>query len=133
MSDKINDRGHLQCQGYTEMVVKTNAIENSLDNFDNKLDKIDEKVDLITTHLAVYNEQLKLHIAGVEEARKENKLLREFIDKHILQNNKRLMPIEEHILKEKYSKQFTRTLIKVITAVGSVIAFIIGLISQLKH
>lgn len=40
-----------------------------LDRIEAKVDKLDERQDKMDTHMAVYNEQLKIHIAGVIDAR----------------------------------------------------------------
>lgn len=49
-------------------------------SIDKKLDDIKDDVNEIKTHLAVYNEQLKVHIKGVQ----------------IL--DKRLIPVEKHVI-----------------------------------
>ncbi len=46
-------------------------IENKIDKVDVKIDKVDERQDSTDKHLAVYNEQLKVHISGVKDMRAE--------------------------------------------------------------
>lgn len=68
-----------------------------------KIDKIIEDLGEVKTHLAVYNEQLKVHIKGVQTL------------------DKRLKPVETHVL-------FVNTALKLL---GSVAA-IMGIIELLK-
>lgn len=44
-----------------------------LDRIESKLDALDKRQDKMDVHMAVYNEQLKIHVAGVIEARAEIK------------------------------------------------------------
>ncbi len=48
-------------------------LEKKLDKIDEKTDKLDARLDRIDIHMAVYNEQLKIHIEGVKQVREENK------------------------------------------------------------
>ena len=41
-------------------------MKNSLHNIEAKVNKLDDKLDSIDVHLAVYNEQLKVHIKRTE-------------------------------------------------------------------
>lgn len=52
-----------------------------LERIESKVDKVDSRLDKHDIHLAVYNEQLKIHITGVQDARKENEKSNERITK----------------------------------------------------
>ena len=41
-------------------------MKDEFNRLHNKVDKIDDKLDNIDTHLAIYNEQLKIHIKRTE-------------------------------------------------------------------
>lgn len=48
-------------------------IVDKLDKVDSRLEKIDDRLDKNDIHMAVYNEQLKIHIMGVHDNRTEIK------------------------------------------------------------
>lgn len=48
-------------------------MEKQLNRLEDKLDSLDKRLDNVDIKLAVYNEQLIIHIAGVQEAREEIK------------------------------------------------------------
>jgi len=56
----------------------------------NKLDIMDERIDSINKNLAVYNEQLKVHIEGTIQNRKQIAAL----DQKILD---KITPVEDHV------------------------------------
>jgi uncharacterized protein (UPF0335 family) len=56
-------------------------MKDELLNITRKVDKIDEKLNSIDTHLAVYNEQLKIHIKRTELLESDV----EPIKKHVIQ------------------------------------------------
>lgn len=56
----------------------------------NKLDIMDERIDSIDKNLAVYNEQLKVHIEGTIQNRKQIAAL----DQKILD---KITPVEDHV------------------------------------
>lgn len=60
--------------------------------FDSKFDRLNDSQDEVSKHMAVYNNELKRHIEGVEMAREENKLLRQYLEQ-------KLNPIERHVSK----------------------------------
>lgn len=97
----------------------------------NKLDKLDEKFDIkmevmdqrignLDKHLAVYNVELQKHIEGVELAREENKLLKEYIEIKV-------KPIETYLDSKKTIKKFLFNLL----TVGSVIVGIIAALYEI--
>ena len=73
---------------------KLDKIEEKLEN---KLDKLDGRVDGVDKELAIYNEQLKVHIEGVMQAREENALLKNYIDIETEKIRADLKPVVDHI------------------------------------
>jgi len=80
-----------------------NRIYEKIDKIDDKLerkfDKVERRLDNVEQELVIYNEQLKHHIEGVKQARKQNDMLKEYID---IENKKVLnefKPIKQHIEK----------------------------------
>jgi hypothetical protein len=53
--------------------------DKRLERIEVKLDEFGEQLNVIDKHLAVYNEQLKVHIKGTEDNRKDIKS----IQKHV--------------------------------------------------
>lgn len=70
--------------------------KEQLDKIENKVERIDEKVDSMDKHLAVYNEQLKVHIKSSEA------------------NGQRLVYVEKHVQK-------TELVFKILGAVATTI------------
>ena len=54
---------------------RDDRLESKIDKIDAKTDRLDERLDRIDVHMAVYNEQLKIHIEGVKQVREENAAL----------------------------------------------------------
>jgi hypothetical protein len=62
-----------------------------------KLDTFNDRLADTEKHLAVYNEQLKIHIAGVKEAQRRNNLLEQTLQLEVVKFNKKLEPITSHV------------------------------------
>lgn len=77
------------------------------DKFEKKFDKLDSRVDDIDKKLAVYNQQLEIHIQGVITAREENKILREYIDSETTKIVDDIKPIGDHVQKLQTYASFT--------------------------
>lgn len=78
-----------------------NRIYDKLDRidekFERKFEKLDKCLDDVDKRLAIYNEQLKVHVAGVETAREENRMLREYIDVCVARIEEDIEPISRHV------------------------------------
>lgn len=90
-----------------------------------KLDKLDERMDNIDKSLAVYNALLETHIEGVKQARKENELTREALLLKEKEIKEEIKPIRKHV-------DLVSIGLKVIIALGTFIAFILGVLDLLK-
>ena len=75
-------------------------MKRELDKLYNKVEKIDEKLDTVNTHLAVYNEQLIIHIKRTDLLEKE------------------LKPVVEHVSKVKLILNILMTVLSSSAAVG---------------
>lgn len=97
-----------------------NNLQNRLDNKFERLEKktdermhsLENKISKVDKHLDVYNTQLEKHIEGVELAREELKILKDYVDieKEKLETsiNSRLEPVEKHYRKEKTKNEITK-------------------------
>lgn len=86
-------------------------IEKKLDNVEEKFMKDLGWKSSIDTHLAVYNEQLKVHIEGVQEIKAQNKLLETYINNETKSIKKELEPIKAHIIVINTILKYTKILI----------------------
>lgn len=97
-------------------------IDRLSDKLDRRLEKTDNRIDNIDKSLAVYNEQLKVHIEGVEQARLENKQLREYIDMENTKLAHKIQPIAAHVMLMKNG-------FKVVMFIAGAIAGVAGLVA----
>jgi len=51
-------------------------MSSQLNRIEEKIDRLDLRLDQMDVQLAVYNGELKIHIAGVQDAREESKRIR---------------------------------------------------------
>lgn len=65
-------------------------MDDKFQRLDDKLDKVNERLSDIDKNVAVYNEQLKLHIEGTVQNREQLSLLR-------LKFDSDLAPVKKHI------------------------------------
>ena len=71
--------------------------KNDIKDLSRKLDAFNDRMAETEKHLAVYNEQLKIHIKGVQEATRKNDLLEQTLQLEIAKFNKALEPIKSHV------------------------------------
>jgi len=111
---------------------QNNRIYEKLDKldekFDRKFDKLDTRQDITEKQLIVYNEQLKTHIAGVQEARKENAMLREYIDIENEKLRNDISPIALHVGSIQSNILFWKKLGNIVLKTIGVISVVSGLI-----
>ena len=93
---------------------KLDKIEEKMDR---RLEKIEHRLDSTEKHLAVYNEQLTIHIQGVEETKKQNELLKQYMDKE-------LAPIRDHVVTVKKFASF-------VTQAGGLLLFVLAVAKYL--
>lgn len=95
-------------------------IHSKLDRLDVKIDGLNDRLGDVNVRLAEYNSELTRHIEGVQLAREENKLLKEFVHKEI-------EPIKDHV------KMVNWTL-RVLVAIGATLVFLneLGLLDTIK-
>lgn len=74
----------------------------SMDRVEEKVDKLDDRLDDIDQHLAVYNEQLKVHIKRTDQIERE------------------LRPVVKHV---EQVKGITKFLAALATITGLIIAY----------
>jgi hypothetical protein len=87
------------------------VIEKKIDKLEDKFVKDLDWKSSIDTHLAVYNEQLKIHIEGVHEIKRQNELLEGYITKETQIIRKELEPIKAHIIVINTMIKYTKILI----------------------
>jgi hypothetical protein len=92
-----------------------------LDRIEAKLDTLDKRQDKMDVHLAVYNEQLKIHIIGVQDNRAEIKR----VDSDVAKVDKRL---STHIGKVEGALK----LIGLIATIAGIAAGIVKVLEFLK-
>lgn len=80
---------------------------------DAKLDKICDRLADIDKSVAVYNEQLKLHIEGTVQNRDQLKLFREKVEAD-------LTPVKKHVV-------FVEVVFKVLGALSLIVGILAGL------
>lgn len=111
---------------------QNNRIYEKLDKldekFDRKFDKLDTRQDNTEKQLLVYNEQLKTHIAGVQEARKENAMLREYIDLENDKLRKNIAPMASAFNFWKKAGKYTLAMV----GVASLVAGLVYSLIQIK-
>ena len=116
---------------------QNNRIYEKLDKldekFDRKFDKLDTRQDNTEKQLIVYNEQLKTHIAGVQEARKENAMLREYIDLENEKLRKDIAPIAQHVINIQSNVTFWKKLSNYILKAIGIISVISGLVYSIMQ
>lgn len=123
MSDNDKKNDNVKCNLYSELeCTHERSIDIYSDRVLDKIDVLDSRLDKVETHLAIYNEQLKVHIKGVQEMHKENKLLKENIDNNYAlaqsELNKRFQPVNSHIKK-------VDTYIRAIILLISIMSFVL--------
>lgn len=115
-------------------------MENWLEKFftkiealNDKMDKIDNRVDSIDKQLAIYNEQLIHHIEGVNQAKQQNSLLREYVDNEKGKIERRIEPLEEAKEQSEIRRAFLMKIgdisLKVIGAVATIGGLIYSILS----
>lgn len=72
-------------------------IHEKLDKMDSKIDVLADKLADVNVRLIEYNAELTRHIEGVQLAREENKILREFVHKENADIREDIKPIQEHV------------------------------------
>lgn len=75
---------------YTEILLLNDKIDQVEAKIDTRFDKVESQLDK-------YNLLLAEHIAGVQLAREENKLLKEYIEKETETITAKIEPIDEHV------------------------------------
>lgn len=111
---------------HEEILRLYDKMDRGAEKLDRRLEKMDARVDNIDKSLAVYNEQLKVHIQGVEQARIENKQLREYIDVEVTKITRSISPITKHLVR---LQNITWFLVKI----GGLVAAILGVAYTLKQ
>lgn len=86
-----------------------------LDRIESKLDTLDKRLDKMDVHMAVYNEQLKIHIAGVNDARTD-----------IRRIDRDIEPIKSHVARMEGALKLVG-IIAMVVSIGAGIAKILSL------
>ena len=71
--------------------------KQDLKDIKSKVDSMDGRLHKQEKHLAVYNEQLTIHIQGTAEANRKNDLTEQKLELEIAKVNKTLNPIQTHV------------------------------------
>lgn len=69
------------------------------EKFERKFDKLEVRADNMEKELIVYNEHLKTHIEGVNQARRQNDMLREYLDVKVKELEDDMRPVVKHVEK----------------------------------
>lgn len=69
-------------------------MDEKFQRLENKVDKISENVSSMDKNLAIYNEQLKIHIEGTEQNRESIKFLQTKIEAEFKPVNKHINMVE---------------------------------------
>lgn len=88
-----------------------------LDRMEAKLDALDKRQDKMDVHMAVYNEQLKIHVAGVIEARGE-----------IKKNQERLAKAENKISSAEGALKF----IGLLATIGGLVLAVVEIVKHVR-
>jgi hypothetical protein len=65
--------------------------------FENKMERLDNRLNNMEREFIIYNEELKHHIEGVRQLKRENDLLQVYIDKRVQELEVELSPVAEHV------------------------------------
>jgi hypothetical protein len=128
---ELHEKQDRQTDKLSEFEISIIKQELASETYIKQSDRMAEELRKMNDNLAVYNAELKVHIAGVLELKEQNRLMKEEIKQRDVMINERLdiaeKPIKWATTTATYLK-WSAGIITALTTIGAVVAKLLGLV-----
>ncbi|PCI45894.1 MAG: hypothetical protein COB41_00460 [Proteobacteria bacterium] len=114
----------------------SDRIYDKIDKIDAKIErkfeKMDQRLDNVEKQLIIYNGELSYHIEGVNQAKKQNEILKTYIDVETEKLIKDFAPIKKHVESLDSFFKISKSIFNVLLKVAGACGILIGIYAKYK-